>query len=283
MASATTTALPNLFVIGAAKAGTTALHNYLADHPEICMSNPKEPGIFARADWKDDLAAYERMFSVDDAPVRGESTTAYTRSPLIQGIPGRVGSTCPEARLIYMVRDPIDRLVALYVQRYSRLWEHRTLAAALKDRDQMANPYMAESRYATQLELWLEHFPSERILVLDQEDLRRNREGALRRIFEFLGVEARVPANVDREFNVTRVKERLTPAGARMSFFLQPVTRRLPEGAREAVLRSRLIRAEKIGTPALGDDLRALLKDELAEEAARFRALTGMAFEDWSV
>jgi hypothetical protein len=283
MLRTSTDLLPNLFIIGAAKSGTTSLHHYLDAHPEISMSEPKEPRLFADAGWEGKLRDYAGMFPSPEAAVRGESSTRYTRFPVAQGIPERVASRCPDARLVYIVRDPVDRVVANWLQRYAGMLEHRSLVAVLRDLDQPGNFYVAASRYATQLEQWLEHFQRGRILVLDQEDLRRDRTETLLRVLRFLEVRPEVPPNLNAEFNLSQAKERMTPAAARLWFTLAPATRRLPASVRDYMSTSRLFPLEKLGKPALSDELRAELEAHLRGEADRFRNLTGMKFASWSV
>lgn len=276
--------LPNLFVIGAAKCGTTSLHSYLDAHPEVSMSRPKEPAVFATANWREELRGYGEMFARPEAPVRGEASTRYTYHPVVQGIPERIASRCPEARFIYIVRDPVDRVIANWVEGYASLREHQSLARVLNDLDQPGNRYVAASRYATQLERWLEHFERERILVLDQERLRREREATLTTVLSFLGLPPRLPpAETGSELNPTGAKEAMTPAAARLWFTLQPLARRLPDGVSRRLADSPLFPTAKIGAPAIGDALRDALADELRDEASRFRELTGMAFPSWSV
>jgi hypothetical protein len=253
--------LPNLFVIGAAGCGTADLHRQLDAHPEIAMSDPRQPRVFADAGWRQRLGEYAGMFSAG-APVRGESSTPYSSYPLIQGIPERVASTCPRARIVYVVRDPIERVVASWTRGYAAMREHRTLANALKDLDQPGNEYVAASRYATQLEQWLERFEPERVLVIDRSELRGDGSG-LARILRFLGVgPAPRPAAAGRLARDT--EEAATPTAARLRLGRIPLLRR-------------------IGRPALDEDLRAALAAELSDEANRFRQLTGMRFASWSI
>ena len=124
-------ALPTFFVIGAPKAGTTSLHTYLDAHPQIQMSAVKEPrfyagpdnGIAYPPDHVADPAAYEALF--DPAfPVRGESSTDYATHPRRTGVPERIKAAVPEARFVYMVRDPIARTVS----------HHRMTTALLGER-----------------------------------------------------------------------------------------------------------------------------------------------------
>ena len=278
-----TQVLPNFFIIGAAKCGTTALCRYLDAHPEVCMSQPKEPGVFGAADWEQRLGDYAEMFSAPEAPVRGDASTRYTTYPVIQGIPDRVAAHCPDARLIYMVRDPVDRLVASWVQGYASMSEHRTLRAVLNDLDQPANRFVAASRYATQLEQWLRRFDREQILVVDQAAPREDREAVVLDALRHLEVTPQVPKGIAAEFNVTEAKERMTPSAARLWYTFQPLTRRLPARFGTYLASSRMFPVEKVGRPALSDELRRRLEDELRDEMVRFRELTGMKFASWSI
>src|SRR5919108_5357536 len=180
--------LPNLIVIGAAKCGTTSLHEYLDEHPEISMSREKELHFFVDGkNWGRGLAWYESHFD-SAAPVRGESSPGYSAFPLYRGVPERMAETIPEAKLIYLVRDPVQRIVSHYTHRTVNWPEMGTLEEALADphiREWLVTP----SRYWLQLEQYLSRFPAERILVVDSDELRASRIDVLARIFAFLDVD----------------------------------------------------------------------------------------------
>src|SRR5205085_10467190 len=102
--------LPNLIVIGAAKCGTTSLHRYLDLHPEVAMSKTKQLHFFTeKENWGRGLAWYESHFDTP-AQVRGESTPAYSAWPVHRGVPERIARVVPDTRLIYLVRDPVERV-----------------------------------------------------------------------------------------------------------------------------------------------------------------------------
>src|ERR671923_1441551 len=153
--------LPNLIVIGAAKCGTTSLHEYLDAHPEVAMSREKELDFFVEEkSWGRGVEWYERQFA--DAPVRGESSPSYTAYPRYRGVPERIRTVVPDAKLVYLVRDPIERIVSHF--------RHRQVVRPGALEDAFADPYrreglVAPSRYWLQLERYLEHFPPEQILV----------------------------------------------------------------------------------------------------------------------
>src|SRR5258708_4333366 len=117
-------ALPTFFIIGAGKAGTSSLHHYLDQHPEIQMSSNKEPHFFAGPEngfpyamgRVSGLKEYERLF--DPAfSVRGESSPGYTSYPRRQGVPERIRELVPDAKFIYLARDPIARTVSHHLHR----------------------------------------------------------------------------------------------------------------------------------------------------------------------
>jgi hypothetical protein len=192
--------LPNLVVIGAMKCGTTSLHNYLDQHPDIAMSGVKEINFFleGQGHWDKGVRWYESHFD-GSAKVRGESSTSYTKYPQRSGVPARMCSLLPGAKLIYILRDPIERTVSHYLHAYHRSRETRSVAEALGSLTD--NPYVDPSRYHMQLERYLEHYPLSQILILTTEELREAPQLTLGRAVEFLGLaphrfEALTKANV---------------------------------------------------------------------------------------
>lgn len=181
---------PNLFIIGAAKSGTTSLHHALAGHPDIFMSDPKEPGFFVPelTYYPSDEAWYLSLF--EDAGTlsyRGESSTHYTKLPLYPGVPQRIAEFVDEPpRFIYLVRDPLDRAVSHYWHNVRKLQEHRSIGEALRDRIE----YTAFSDYRMQLEPYFEWFGRQDVLILTFEQLRDRPGEVLANTLEWLGVSA---------------------------------------------------------------------------------------------
>jgi hypothetical protein len=179
--------LPNLVVIGGLKCGTTSLHHYLDLHPAVEMSRPKELNFFvAELNWSLGPDWYASHFS-GGAPIRGESSPHYTNRPRFEGVPERMRSMLADARLIYMVRDPIDRMLSHYLHNLGGGYDDRTLAEAFGDPE---SAYVNRSRYFFQLEPYLDAFGEERIEIVGREELKRDRPATMRRVFEFLGVDS---------------------------------------------------------------------------------------------
>jgi hypothetical protein len=271
--------LPNLIVIGAAKCGTTSLHAYLDDHPEIAMSRTKELNFFMGEDLGRDLAWYASHFL--DAPVRGETSPGYALWPVVPGVPERMSAAVPDARLVYVVRDPIARLVAHWV--HSSRWGHDpSFAEAVRDRD---SRYVAGSRYATQLERYLAHFSADRILVVDSHELRRERTAALHRIFRFVGVRETATALAAPELNVGAGSIRRNRAGKLVAAGLARTLGRERAGRLRAHVPEPLTRplTHRLVLPRVEGDLRRRLEEILRPEVDRLRELTGLPFETWSL
>ena len=144
--------LPNLITIGAPKAGTSSLHSYLDEHPQMGMSVPKELSYFWRDDWRERRAWYEGKFEFPgrDPRVRGESTPFYTDYPFRLHVPERMHELVPDAKLIYVVRDPIERVISHWVQRAGD-GDRTPFEQYMAVYDTPGNRIVAPSRYWFQL------------------------------------------------------------------------------------------------------------------------------------
>jgi hypothetical protein len=279
--------LPNLVVIGAMKCGTSSLHRYLSHHPEIFMSRKKELCFFAER-WDLGLDWYRAQFP-EPAPVRGESSPNYSKHPAFPGVPERMhGVLGEDVKLVYVVREPVERIVSHYVDAYSHGRERRSLDDALAELED--NNFVNCSRYAMQLEQYLPFFPMSRILVVTAEDLSERRRETLAGIFRFLGVddsfwcpeheEVVNRASERRRRNVAgnvaaRVAGRLNPVG--MAVQIEPDRRRSGRLVRTYVS----LTSRKIERPELSASRRRELVEFLRDDVARLRDLTGMGLETW--
>jgi hypothetical protein len=277
-------ALPNLVVIGGLKCGTTSLHHYLNLHPQIGMSRPKELNFFvAELNWELGPDWYANHFSAADE-VRGESSPHYTNEPRLSGVAERMSRTLgPEARVVYMVRDPIDRMLSHYLHNVGGGYERRDLDAALSDPE---SAYMHRSHFAMQLEPYLERFGDERIEIVTREELRDEREATMRRLFAFVGVDEGFSSpQFSREWETGSGKGgggfRIMDRAVRLPG-LRALDRnfdRLPESLRWLV--ERVVhdpRSGEAAKPQLSPGLRERLNERLRPDVARLESLTGRRF-----
>ena len=206
------TKYPNLFIIGAMKAGTSSLHEYLNQHPQIFMSRFKEPQYFAAHQtrwgqlWGQDnpfpesgIDWYLRLFTdVGDVKYAGESSVSYTAMPSMVDCEKRIHAFNPNARLIYLLRDPIERTISHYWHFVADGREDLDILTALQTRED----YLSRSDYARQLRPYLKTFGAEQIFVPTLEELTNDPIATFRRLFTWLGVDADYPITIEQKFNV---------------------------------------------------------------------------------
>lgn len=276
--------LPNFLIIGAAKAGTTSLYHYVRSHPQAFMPERKELSFFCEEfNWNRGVDWYERHFEgAGSAVAVGEASPRYTVHPLYRGVPARIAGLLPGVRLVYLVREPIKRMQSHYLDRVIHGLESQSIEQAL-----LGNAfYLSSSSYALQLEQYLEYFPRDRILVILSEDLQRDRQEALSRVFRFLGIDPDWRADVfDEEFLQTRGRRVPRPVFRRIWF--SPVTRAvsplLPRAFKD---RFRSATSSAVGTeaakipPSLRDHLEDLLREDVRSLCS---FLDDEAFDGWGI
>jgi len=180
---------PNFLVIGAQKCGTSTLCDLLARHPDVFMTDPKEPHFFSDdAVYARGLDWYARLFEgAEGHAAIGEGSTSYTMSALRPHAAERIARTLPSARLVYIVRHPMERIVSHWMHARTR---GRRESLPLADAIRRRSMYLDTSRYLSQIDRYRRSFSDDRILVLFLDDLSRDRIPTLRRCFEFLGVDS---------------------------------------------------------------------------------------------
>jgi hypothetical protein len=274
--------IPNFLVIGAMKGGTSSLYRYLLDHPQIFMSGVKEPMFFS-SNWDKGLGWYERFFDgAKEAAAVGEASANYTKHPHIPGVPARVAKVLPDVRLIYLIRHPIDRMISEYHHRIAKGWDRGggSLGEALLADDS----YCDFSRYAMQIDQYLEYFHPDQLLVLKSEDLKTDRMQTLRRVYEFLGVDSSwQPPDLWQEFHTSSDQRPRRPVDHALRRI--PGYRRVASVAPMSLKRVkyRMTTRKAPPTPALSDGARRELEDRLRVDVRRLRRYMGKDFDEWGV
>ena len=273
--------LPTFLCIGAMKSGTSSLHRYLDGHPDIRMSYPKETDFFLDRNAKS-LDWYQGCFE-NEAVAYGEVSPNYSKYPGFDGVPERMHKLLPDIRLIYLVRDPIDRAVSHYVHN----WEKRRINDSIDD---ALNPpedswYINTSRYYFQLSQYLDYYPIERILIVESEQLRGERARVLSEIFEFIGVNPNLESDTpDREYN-TGMRRPTKLADFLIRSSIGKVVKDagksvVPESAIEYVKQHIWSDAKK---PEPKRETINQVKNYLKEDVQKLRNLTGKSFDSWSL
>ena len=181
------------------KSGTTFLHALLERHPDVLMSYPKEPHYFSKdfmwsRQWQyvtapfgtqERLDKYLSLFpSAEKYTVVGESSTTYSRLPQFADVPMRMHGFNPDARLIYIIRDPVERTLSHYWHNVVKEGETRDPETAILGEGE----YIDVSYYASQLLGFLRYFAKEQIYIMTMEEFLQDVPGSMTSLFAWLGL-----------------------------------------------------------------------------------------------
>lgn len=188
--------LVDFMVIGAQKAGTTSLASQLAAHPQICFCREKEPAYFNQpADWRSGLDDYHALYDPQPGQLCGEASTFYTFLPEFPDTHKRLFEYNPDLKLIYVVRQPVERIISHYTHNLVR-----NLDTLPPDEAVFAHPaYVNRSRYGVQIRPYLELFDRDNVLLLIFEEYVRDQIGTLEEVAAFLGIDAAPFAEAETE------------------------------------------------------------------------------------
>ncbi|MGH9275962.1 MAG: sulfotransferase family protein [Acidimicrobiales bacterium] len=275
--------LPTFLIIGAQKAATTSLWEYLRQHPGVYVPPAlKEVNYFIeQGNWDKGIDWYERLYSdAEPSQRRGDVSPGYSMFPFYRGAPARAAELIPDARVVYMIRHPVERMVSAWVEGIGwGIEDHDLVDAALY----RAN-YLLLSCYWLQLEEWLACFPREQVLVLRSEDLAADPGGTLDKILVHIGLEpAWRPSDLDVRHNL-RGQKSIMPTRVRG---MAGALRRLG-WERSAVALGPRGRLKRLAKPV---DERSTLSPELYDalgscfraDLAKLRQLVGDEMDLWGL
>lgn len=190
----------HFFIAGAQRSGTTYLHTILTEHPEIELNQPwwPEPKFFLNEDAPARVDEYlKKYFSRDDATLHGEKSVCYMEHTEVVE---RIARTFPDARIIFILRDPVDRAISNYWYSVGNKLENATIEQALTDESFADRSYdktkitgcppylyLQRGKYVDYLEKYLQHFDKSQIKILVSEDFFNNQE-EISCLFEFLEI-----------------------------------------------------------------------------------------------
>ena len=184
---------PDFLVIGAAKSGTTTLYHYLQRHPQIYMSSVKETAFFAfEEEYEKGLEFYTSFFAdTSKDQICGEASTDYTKYPLYPKTASRIASILPDVKLIYIMRNPVDRAYAYYLHQWIRN-DPKTTNKSFEECLASSEEYINGSNYMMQINNYLQFFSESSFLFILMEDLLKKPTETLTRILEFLEVDSQI-------------------------------------------------------------------------------------------
>jgi hypothetical protein len=197
---------PDFIIFGAQKSGTTSLYRYLTEHPRIAPAAEKQLDFFSHAAFHRGHDWYLSRFPErEDGVLSGEASPYYMIHP---HAPRRLFEFDPEVKLIAILRNPVDRTYSHYQHQVRNWREPLSFEEALAAEEERLrgevermvrdetyystvhrrHSYLARSRYAEQLEVWLSLFPREQFLILGSEETFEDPKSALDGVASFLGL-----------------------------------------------------------------------------------------------
>ena len=298
---------PNLFILGAAKCGTTSMYEYLSGHPQVFMSQRKEPRYFSpdlagdgdtrRLRHPQDLPRYLALFAGAGRAQRiGEGTVQYLYS---RDAPGLIHAFDPNAYLIVMFRDPVEMMYSLHAHYVAAgnepladfaaavaAEEPRRAGGSVNGVNSSLMVYSDRARFGEQLARWYEVFGRERIHVTVLDDLKRDPAAEFRRVLEFLQVDpayvpdsfaARNASHVARSNLLRSALRSELPRRVRWQLFpaLFGEAGALRVSGRLRRLMVRQVNRKQVDRPALDASLRTQLQQQLAGDVALLSELLG--------
>tara|TARA_R110002073_G_scaffold118918_5_gene259375 strand:+ start:339282 stop:340214 length:933 start_codon:yes stop_codon:yes gene_type:complete len=266
---------PDFVIIGAMKCATSSVHDQLAMLEGVSMSDPKEPNFFSdEENWAMGLGWYESLFaSMPVGDLKGESSTHYSKRPTYPRCARRLYDFVPSAKLIYIMRDPIERIVSQYIHEWSMQMFEKD--CSIDDAIERYPILVDYSKYAMQLEPYIELFGTESVLPVFFERMKNDPDSELQRIASHVGYQGRVAWHEQEAQNVSSARQRRSPVLNKvLDVRLIQMARRslLPESLR-AKVRSRWTMNER---PVLSDRSIAYLHEQLDPEMDRLGDLLGI-------
>lgn len=200
--------LPHFLVLGAMKSASTSLFRWLGEHPKVRLPPQKEPGFFAvDRTYAQGVGWYESLFPpLGPGQVTGEASVRYSDPEVAGRSAARAEALVPDARLVFVVRDPVARARSHYRHELQRGRERRPFPAALAD---PMNPYVRVSCYDRGLEPWLARYPRHRIHVTTFDELVEEGGDGFGQVLDFLELD-RIPCP-GRAYNVASRKTGFSP------------------------------------------------------------------------
>ena len=176
---------PDFIIIGAMKSATSSLYAWLQTQPRCFLAQPKEVNFFSfDRTWDNGPDWYTNLFAdADPGDLLGEASVSYTFREDSERASARMADLVPRARLIYVVRQPVERLRSHYRHEVQRSRERRPLIEAISAE---GNPYVETSRYFACLRPYIDRFPRDQIQIVRFEDLVENGSGAWHDVLRFL-------------------------------------------------------------------------------------------------
>ena len=292
--------LPNLLIVGAAKCGTTSLHNYLKQHPDIFMSKQKEPHFLINSDIGEDrihkaitvLEDYEDMFKTDSIyKYKGESSVMYLAFPefSIKNIKKYLD---PNVKIIIMLRNPVERAFAGYLHNlrynpsenlsFEEAFE-KSEARYYKERDITPDTrYLHVGNYYSQVESFISMF-NDNVLVIMYEDYVNDIDLCLANVFDFLDID-KISVDTSRRhmvggwvFKRKFLRNLLIPRNN----FKSLIKNLLPNKKIRKAIKQKIMNMSTVENPSISEDMHKKLTEYYRKDIDNLSKLLNKELNCW--
>jgi hypothetical protein len=271
---------PDFLIIGAMKCGTSSLHDYIGEHPDVFMSSPKELHFFDNANYDPErIPWYKAQFS-SNKKICGASPQNYTKchNKYYQGIAQRVYKHMPNVKLIYIVRDPLKRIQSHIIENY--------YGEPLSDLNYniKSGHYAKTSMYAMQLKEYLRFFKQNQILIISLEELVKEKLKTMNTVFQFLELNELTD---EKSFDFVRNAKEMKscPNWFAQTYFYKGINKVSPRFIQTLITNPFLKKwiFQKRLDRLLQHVEVSVYGNQLKEDVTLFRKLSGKPFKEWSI
>jgi hypothetical protein len=276
---------PNLFLIGTTKGGSSTLAFHLASHPQIGMA-AKEPNIFNQPDVE---ACRARLAAFSQKPLNGQwildGSVSYAQHPKYSGVPQHIRALCPPdaLRFVYMIRNPVDRIISDYFWHRERFGEDRPLREACTP----VSVYLLTSRYDVQIRQFLDCFDAAQFRVIKHETYFANIPSEFADLCRWLEISDDHTPDVMLKRGATRKDVTRTSRFPLINRMLranpglkQAILSRIPQRTQKKLSQSL---SKTVHRPQITAADRRFLLDQLSDSITGTERLTGLDLSDWRV
>ena len=275
--------MPNLFLIGAAKSGSSSLYSIIEKHPDIGSYGMKEPNIFNTSSPEMALSRLSELgLRRPDARYRIDGSVNYSQIPRFSQCPKNIFECCgPSCRFIYIMRNPVERLISHF------FWKKQQFGGVTSiDRVFELDPQLYfTSCFDIQIEEYLKFFSIDRFYFLTYEDFIVRQAGVSEDIFHWLGLPILEQPETSHRGATKKTSTREMRGGAlldplwRQTWLRNLVKSAVPENRRKAFMR--MFTVERPRVDPTREEKRTLLNERFLDSIARTEALTGLDLESW--
>ncbi len=283
----------DFFIVGAPKAGTTSLYHYLNEHPKIQMSSIKEPNFFSQSSLKrdklyyrssiiDTIEKYHALYKATDVNLRGDASVSYL---FYKDVPQKINSYNHNAKIIIMLRDPVERAFSHYLMDYRLGLVSESFEAIVtkklehRDFNLFYQQYIEVSKYSNQVKRYLEVFGKENIFFIDYDDFKKNTAKTVKEVYMFLELDNDFRPSFNKKYNTySAPRNAFIRFAYSLIFFRKMVVNILPKKFKNIIKNILFISDRK---PKISQNTRGFLQKKFEPDLRELSNLLSTDFLKW--